>query len=160
MVTPPCFAKRNRNERKFWLPGRSDEHYHANKVFSISHTLLKLLQSWGVNRGPRRRRACLSSEIMSMERGGIMKSGSPSPGTGFICSTLAIHKPLEQAPAALFSLRLSHLWQSVTGSLCSCSGASMRSAVFIEESFVLGCGWHSVRAESVNPHQRTGGAQV
>lgn len=125
----------------------------------LSHTQRSVAELW-CNCGPRCRRACLSSEIMSGERGGIMKSGSHSPGTGFICSTLAIHKPLEQAPAALFSLRLSRLWQSVTGSLCSRSGASMRSAVFMEECFVLGCGWHSVRAESVNLHRRRGGAQV
>lgn len=129
----------------------------TDKVWSI---FLRSVAALWWNCGLRCRRACLSSEIMSGERGGIMKSGSHSPSTGFICSTLAIHKPLEQVPAALFSLRLSRLWQSVTGSLCSRSGVSMRSAVFMGECFILGCGWHSVRAESVNPRQRKGGAQV
>lgn len=130
-----------------------------HKVLSIFDALQSVAEL-GSNCGPCCRRACLNSEITSEERGGIMKSGTRGPGTGFICSTLAIHKPLEQAPAALFSLRLSRLWQTVTGSLCSRSGASMRSAAFMVECFVLGCGWHSVRAESVNPHRGRGGAQV
>lgn len=135
------------------------KHTNRQSLEHLSHTLRSVAELW-CNCGSHCRRACLSSEIMSGERGGIMKSGSHSPGTGFICSTLAIHKPLEQAPAALSSLRLSRLWQSVTGSLCSRSRESMRSAVFMEECFVLGCWWHSVRAESLNPHQRGGGAQV
>lgn len=130
-----------------------------HKVLSIFDALQSVAEL-GSNCGPCCRRACLNSEITSEERGGIMKSGTRGPGTGFICSTLAIHKPLEQAPAALFSLRLSRLWQTVTGSLCFRSGASMRSAAFMVECFVLGCGWHSVRAESVNPHRGRGGAQV
>lgn len=83
---------------------------HTNKqsLEHLSHTLRSVANLW-FNCRPRCRRACLNSEIMSGERGGIMKSGSHSPGTGFICSTLAIHKPLEQDPAALFSLRLSSL---------------------------------------------------
>lgn len=67
----------------------------------LSHTL-RSVAGFRCNCRPRCRRACLSSEIMSGERGGIMKSGTHNLSTGFICSTLAIHKTSGAGPSSPF----------------------------------------------------------
>lgn len=54
----------------------------------------------------------------AVKRGGIMKPGSHSSGAGFICSTLAIHKPLEQAAAAPFSHSALVTYDNLSLALC------------------------------------------
>lgn len=61
-------------------------------------------------------------------RGGIMKSGSRRLSAGFICSTLAIHNPLEQRPSLpVFPHYTLVAYDNLSLTLCAAAAAaSMR----------------------------------